>query len=165
MPAVLFVCRENQFRSPIAAACLRQIIRQDFPDEHWVVGSAGTWAENGLRAPKLTLDVAQKYKLSGLKKHISRQVTTKLLASADLVIVMEIGQKEALRYEFQSAARYIYQITEIVEDITYDIGDLNDSRISSEDIGDTLIQLISRGSPKILELARKLHSERNSIPK
>lgn len=165
MPTILFVCKANQFRSPIAAACLRQIVQRDFPEEQWGIGSAGTWAENGLRVPDISLQVAEKLNLSGLTQHRSRRITPTLLGLADLVIVMEGGQKEALRYEFPAVANHIFQISEIVTQMAYDIDDIDEidnPRINPEEVGDILFQLISKGSANILNLARELHAERNA---
>ncbi len=162
MPAVLFVCRANQFRSPVAAACLKQIVQQDYPDEQWVIGSAGTWTPEGLVAPAVTLEAARWLELAGMEKHVTRQVNAKLLSQADLVVVMESGQEEALRYEFPLAAGHIYQISEIVDQMAYDIRDPDVAEGNAMEVSQALCQLVSRGSGKILELARKLQRERST---
>jgi protein-tyrosine phosphatase len=156
MPAVLFVCRANQFRSPIAAACLSGLARRLFPAEKWEIGSAGTWASEGLPAPDLTLQAAVMLSLAGLAQHKTRQVNQILLESADLVIVMEAGQKEALRYEFPAVARRIHLLAEVVDDLVYDIPDPDLPGGNPQETARLLVSLISRGCDRIFGLARAL---------
>lgn len=125
-----------------------------------MIASAGTWAEDGLPAPRMTLEAAEKLGLNGLKKHFTRQVNTKLLGMADLIIVMEAGQEEALRYEFPFAAKSIYTISEVVDQLSYDIKDPDRKGVDPEEVGSVVCELVNRGSIKILELARTLQKER-----
>jgi protein-tyrosine phosphatase len=65
MPSVLFVCRANQFRSPLAAACLQRAIKQVGTGTDWVVESAGTWTKPGLPVPQVVLQVTHRLGLPG----------------------------------------------------------------------------------------------------
>lgn len=161
MPAILFVCEANLFRSPLAVACLRQIVTRDYPDEVWRIGSAGVWAQDGLPVSPITLQVAQRLGLTGLKSHVTRQVTATLLEKADIVLTMEAGQKEALRFEFPFAARAIFQLSEVADHVEYDIADPTDPGVNPEEVGQALCLLIQRGSAAILALARQLSAEKN----
>lgn len=156
MPSLLFICTANQFRSPIAAACLLKNIKNPPTKGHWIVESAGTWTKNGRRAPEITLKVASQLGLDGLDHHLSRQVDQKLLNGFDLIIVMEISQKEAICSEFPSVCGRLYTLSEIVDGIVYDISDPAYSGISSNDVGRELYMLIAKGNEKILQLAENL---------
>src|SRR5512142_1493029 len=98
MPSILFVCTGNQYRSPIAAAYLRRLLKERGV-EGWLVASAGTWAVPGRpifpdaaqAAAKLGVDV---------RSHVTRLVDEAILSDHDLILVMEKGHKEALRVEF-----------------------------------------------------------------
>lgn len=156
MPSILFVCSANQFRSPIAAACLLKNIEQENADRKWIVESAGTWTRAGLPAPHITLQIANQLGLDGLDRHLTRQVDQKLLNEFDLIIVMEMGHKEAIYSEIPSVGGRLYLLSEIVEDISYDIPDPSDSSIDPNDIGREICMLITRGKGKILELAESI---------
>jgi protein-tyrosine phosphatase len=156
MPSVLFVCTANQFRSPIAAACLLKQIEGETLDQKWRVESAGTWAENGLSAPGIALQVAASLGLDGLESHLTRQVEGDLLDQFDLVIVMEMGHKEAIRIEFPSASQRLYLLSEIVDGIPYDIPDPAHSGVDPVDVGYEIYKMIAQGKDKILQLAESL---------
>ena len=141
----LFVCMANQFRSPIAAACLQQIVQREYPEEEWVVESAGTWTKDGLPAPTHTLRIAQSLGLAGLERHATRQVHQALLDRFDLVLVMENGQKEALRFEFPSASGRIYLLSELVDGIDYDIPDPSSSIVDMENVGTRDLPISNQG--------------------
>jgi protein-tyrosine phosphatase len=153
MPSVLFVCTANQFRSPIAAACLLELLGHENLDQKWKVESAGTWAQNGLRAPGITLQVAASLGLSGLESHLTRQVDGHLLDQFDLIILMEMGHKEAISSEFPSVRQRLYLLSEIVVSIPYDIPDPVDSSVDPFDVGREICNLIEQGKEKILQLA------------
>jgi len=160
MPSVMFVCSANQFRSPIAAACLLKNIEQMNTDRKWIVGSAGTWASAGLIMPDFALQVANQLGLDGLAYHHTRQIDQKLLNEFDLIIVMEIGQKEAISSEFPSVAGRLYLLSEIVDDISYDIPDPTNPGINPTDIGREIYNLIKEGKENILDLAESISKYR-----
>jgi protein-tyrosine phosphatase len=156
MPSILFVCTANQFRSPIAAACLLKNIEHENTGRKWIVESAGTWARAGLPAPAIALQAANQLGLDGLDRHLTRQIDQELLTKFDLIIVMEIGHKEAMRSEFPSVVGRVYLLPEIVDGISYDIPDPSDPNIDPEEVGRELSMLIARGKEKILQLAEPL---------
>jgi len=156
MPSVLFVCTANQFRSPIAAACLLKNIEQENTDRKWIVESAGTWTRDGMPAPDIALQIANQLGLDGLDKHLTRQIEQKLLNGFDLIIVMEIGHKEAICSEFPSVCDRLYLLSEIVDEFAYDIPDPANSDVDPKDIGRELYVLMTRGKGKILQLAESL---------
>jgi protein-tyrosine phosphatase len=101
MPAILFVCTANQFRSPIAAACFTRKLTTIGAADAWTVGSAGTWTPAGLPAHPKAIEAAAKLGLD-LNAHRTREVDATLLASADQIVVMEDSHKEAIEAEFPS---------------------------------------------------------------
>lgn len=156
MPSVLFICTANQFRSPIAAACLLKQIGHENLDQKWKIESAGTWAENGLRAPGITLQVAASLGLNGLENHLTRQVDGDLLDPFDLIILMEMGHKEAIGSEFPSVRQRLYLLSEIVDGIPYDIPDPAYLGVDPFDIGREIYNMIVKGKERISQLAESL---------
>jgi protein-tyrosine-phosphatase len=156
MPSILFVCTANQFRSPIATACLLKHIRNPYTQGGWLAESAGTWARDGQPAPSITLRVARQLGLDGLDRHVSRQIDQGLLDRFDLIIVMEGGQKEAIGCEFPSVGGRLYMLSEIVDGIVYDIPDPAHLGNHADDVGHELYMLIIKGKEKILRVAENL---------
>ena len=159
MPSVLIVCTANQFRSPIAAACLREQLAGETLKNEWLVESAGTWGEGGLPAPGVTLAVAATLGLGGLESHRTRQVDRALLERFDLVLVMEGGHKEALCAEFPSVCGRVYLLSELVDGLPYDIPDPAVPGVDPGAAGSMLFGLIVRGRDKILKLAQAQRRE------
>ena len=97
MPSILVLCHANQFRSVLAEYALRR--RLDSAE--WKVSSAGVWAKDGLPAAR---GLAAWSEMPELEQHRSRALNFVMLQDADLILVMERGQKEALALEFPAAA-------------------------------------------------------------
>jgi protein-tyrosine phosphatase len=153
MPSVLFVCTANQFRSPLAAACLIKNLGQENPDNKWIIESAGTWTKDGLPAPDFTMQIAKQLELNGLESHLTRQINNEILDEFDLIIVMEVGHKEAIRTEFHSVYNRVYLLSEIADGIAYDIPDPATSDINPNEIGRELSALIAKGKDRLILLA------------
>lgn len=96
---VLFLCRANRFRSPLAAACFNRWMQEHCPRSPWVALSAGTWTQEGLPAARLARAWAAEHDLD-LSAHRTRQVSAEVLREAERVIVMEESHREALEAEF-----------------------------------------------------------------
>jgi protein-tyrosine phosphatase len=160
MPAILFVCTANRFRSPLAAAFLGKVLEENGQAASWVVGSAGTWAEPGQTVIPAVLDVALEYGLS-LTAHRATRVSGPLLADYDIILVMQSSQREALRSEFPSLYDRIYLLSNVVERRSYDIPDSSDSPQQVAEVGAELYELIRRGWRNICALATVSHSTRN----
>ena len=160
MPAVLFVCTANQFRSPLAAACFSNVLERQGLGAEWLVESAGTWTSAGVPAHPIAQKNAERLGIKGLEFHRSRQVSFDLLDRYDLIVVMESGHKEALVMEFKPVRQRIYMLSEIIEGIQYDIPDPVAPGNHPEDVSTELYSLINQGANKIISLARALHSAR-----
>lgn len=158
MPSVLFVCTANRFRSPLASAFFRKALDLSAMRGQWDVDSAGTWALPDLPVLPAVSLIASSHDLD-LARHRSKPVTGGLLASQDLVLVMESGHREALQHEFPSTAERIHLLSQVVEGRTYDIPDLTGSMETIAEIGEELNDLIQKGLVNICDLALRLHGQ------
>jgi len=156
MPSVLFVCTANQFRSPLAVAFLLKNLNNTGTTEgQWIVESAGTWVESGLPVPEITLKVADRLKLVGLNGHVTRQIDHDILDRFNLIIVMEMGQKEALQSEFPSVRDRLCMLSEIADGLSYDIADPAHPGVNPYEVGKEISGLVTRGTPEILRLVQE----------
>jgi protein-tyrosine-phosphatase len=112
MPDLLFICRANICRSPLAEGVVKKLIREGAFREDWTTGSAGTWAAAGQEAHPHTLAILGEQGID-LSEHRSREVTAEMIAAADIALTMEGGQAEALRAEFPEAADKVYLLSEL----------------------------------------------------
>jgi len=160
MPSILFVCTANQFRSPLAAAFLNRWIGTHHPAEEWNVESAGTWTEPGRPATALAVRLAGRSGLPGLRQHLTREVSQELLDQFDLILIMEMGQLEAIASEFHTVFGRSMLLSEIVDGVPYDIPDPVDPFNDPQDVATELQMLIEKGGDKILKMAESLHRAR-----
>ena len=148
---ILFVCTGNQYRSPLAAAFFRWKLQQDGFSETWVVSSAGTWANPGTPVPTEVKSFARRMGLD-LEDHVASRVTESLLNTQDVILVMEVGHREALRFEFPEMSDRIFLLSEVVDRVVYNIPDpLQDGRPYAT-VAMELLVLIDRGYSEILRL-------------
>ncbi len=153
MPTILFVCTANRYRSPIAAACFQRELEVRKPAGRWHVASAGTWTANGLPAMPDAIDGAHRLGLD-IARHASREITSGLMSTADLILVMEQGQKEALKAEFPRSAHKVYLLTEATAGYAYNILDPVMSALDAEeDVPGEISKLIGDGFDRICSLA------------
>jgi protein-tyrosine phosphatase len=154
MPSILFVCTANLYRSPLAAAFLRDELKTS-PDNgrKWAIDSAGTWTKPGTPIHPQTIEDAHRFGLD-VREHRSKQVSAELLAKQDLILVMESGHKEALHIEFSEKSEKIYLLSEVVDGMTYDIPDpFSNEGIHDRDIVNELQLIIKRGLKNIISMA------------
>jgi protein-tyrosine-phosphatase len=154
MPAVLFVCTGNLYRSPISAALFRAILVEEWPDASaWRVESAGTWAQANQPAPPEVLQVMAKRGLD-LKSHRSRTVSAEILAEFDLILTMESGQKEALWIEFPQFAKRIFMLSEMAGP-RVTISDPVDRSVEGvSEVAREIEDWLEMGKERIFQLAR-----------
>ncbi len=161
MPSVLFVCTANRFRSPLAAAAFQKTLG-DEGMEGWQVGSAGTWTDAGLPAAREAAQAARQIGIS-LDDHASCLVNGALLSGYDLILVMEVGQKEALEYEFPAVKNKVFLLSEVVDGLQYDIPDPSSTVESSpQEIANEVCHLVWKGFCSICSQADRLARARNS---
>jgi protein-tyrosine-phosphatase len=155
MPAVLFVCQGNLFRSVAAAAIFSDKLRRNAdPDwQEWRVESVGTWANENLPTTPEMIAVLAKRGLD-VKNHRSRMVSAEILANFALVLTMERGQKEALQIEFPFAAKRIYLLSEMAGANVQINDPLDTSAAGLQMLSNEIDGWLERGFPRILELGR-----------
>lgn len=121
----------------------------------WVIESAGTWTQAELPAADIAIKIAKQLGLDGLQLHRTRQIDQDVIDRYDLVIVMEAGHKEALSAEFPQIRSRLYMLSEIVDEISYDIPDPAYRSINPFDVGRNIQEMVTRGRDEIL---RRAHS-------
>ena len=121
MIVILFVCTANIARSPIAEALFNKKLTELGLSELCLAQSAGTWAVNGIPAAIEGQKVMQEWGLD-TSAHRSRVVSREIINTADLILTMEEGQKEALRVEFPEKMDIIWLLSEMA-DLVYSIPD------------------------------------------
>lgn len=158
MPRVLFICTGNICRSPAAAALLRQRLEQEGLTD-WYVESAGTWTVDGRPASRHVVQLMLERGLD-ITAHRSRAVNQRIIAPADLVLVMTHSHAEALRLEFPGQADRVYLLSEMQDERRYDIddpygGSMAEYRANVSQLAD----LIETGFDRIRSLAAKTHPD------
>jgi protein-tyrosine phosphatase len=92
--SVLFVCTGNICRSPLAEAYFRSLVEKE--GRPMTVRSAGLETTPGKPADARAKAVALEHRLS-LDEHATTQVHMELLDQSDLIIVMEMAQKDRIQ--------------------------------------------------------------------
>ena len=109
---LLFVCTGNTCRSPLAKVLAEAALAQAVLT-HWVVDSAGLTAFPGQSASGEALAVARDSGLD-LSLHQSKPLSEKLLAEADLVLVMTRNHKQALLSALPHVADKVHTLKDFV---------------------------------------------------
>ncbi len=159
MSVILFVCTANQFRSPIAAAYFsRKLFLMGISDE-WKVGSAGTWADDGLPAHPKAIETAKKRGLD-LGHHRTREVNKKILQATDLVICMQQSHKESLEAEFAPIRGRIVLLGSFAKLPGNEIPDpAKDSFSHPDDTAQMIYNCIDEGFTKIIQMSKVSNSD------
>ncbi len=132
MPTILFVCTANQFRSPIAAACFSYKLAANRTGVSWIIRSAGTWTKAGLPAHPKAVEAAGKLGVD-LGLHATREVDAEGLADADLIIVMERNQQEAIEAEFPATRGRIVLLGSLANSPEVEIPDPAENNFARSD--------------------------------
>jgi protein-tyrosine-phosphatase len=159
MPSILFLCRENLYRSPTAAACLLKIIKDNYADEDWDVTSAGTQIKPGIVIPHPAIEISKQIGYLGMEDHVTQLVDGEMIRKYNLVVVMDTSHKREVLREYPESSKNLYLLSEIVDYIQYDIPDPVENAISPCTVAYILYNFILRGAEKILCLARTLEME------
>lgn len=151
-PSVLFVCTANICRSPMAAALFKARLIQQVPgSESWVVDSAGTWAKEGYPPSGNSVKAMARRKLD-ISGHLSKEINKQLLEKFDLILVMELGHKEALQVEFPRIANRVFLLSEMCGEAAPVDDPYGGPRAEYERTAYILDQYILRGMKKILDI-------------
>lgn len=95
--SVLFVCKGNICRSPLAAVYFQSLVERG--QGRVKVRSAGLDTTPGRPAHPHSKVIASQGRLS-LDSHATTQIHAKLIEESDLIIVMELGQKDRIHSLF-----------------------------------------------------------------
>ena len=153
MARILVICTANICRSPVAAALLRDRLRQRGLTD-WTVGSAGTWAMSARPASRYSVEVMGRHGYN-IADHRAAMVDESQLREADLALTMEDGHAEALRAEFPTHAHKVYLLTEMIGR-GYNIPDpYGGPEAGYQEMYDELVAVIDGGMERIIALARQ----------
>lgn len=100
---ILFVCAGNTCRSPMAVGLARKFLAEkldcgqaDLKKHGYEVSSAGLWARSGGRATPEAIMAARRHG-ADISRHRSRELTSELIADADVIFCMTSSQVEQAR--------------------------------------------------------------------
>ena len=120
----------------------------------WQVGSAGTWTVNGEPASWYG-QAAMEEQGCDTRGHRSRMITRKMLAEADLAVVMAGNHREALLAEFPEFRAQLHLLSHLagqVGDVWDPIGGtLDDYRETAS----TIAELLALAFPRIVQLVEQ----------
>lgn len=151
MARILVICTANICRSPVAAALLRDRLRQRGLSD-WTVGSAGTWAMAARPASRYSVEVMSRHGYN-IADHRATMIDESLLRGADLALTMEDGHAEALRAEFPAQAHKVFMLTEMIGR-NYNIPDpYGGPPEEYQRMYDGLMEVIDAGLERIIALA------------
>ena len=160
MAKILIICTANICRSPVAAALLRDRLRQRGLTE-WTVRSAGTWAMAAGPASRYSVEVMGRHGFN-ITDHRATMVEEGHLRDADLALTMEDGHAEALRAEFPAQAHKVFMLTEMIGR-NYNIPDpYGGPAYEYQRMYENLVEVIDAGLERIIELTRKNYELRTT---
>jgi|YNPNPStandDraft_1061719.scaffolds.fasta_scaffold205332_1 protein-tyrosine-phosphatase len=148
MKEVLFVCRGNTCRSPMAQAIFEALLRSRGVRDV-AVRSAGIWAVDGQPATAEAQKVMRERGLD-LSRHRARHLRRQDVERAAIVLAMERAIAEAIAIEWPDLAAKVHSLAELADD-PRDVedpigGTLEDYRATAE----TLQVLLQRAYGRIM---------------
>ena len=150
MPNILFVCHANRFRSVLAAEYFRTLIGGEAKKADWTVSSAGVWATEGVSPLRQAIQFAAAKQMD-VSQVRSREINAKLVAEADLILVMEESQREAISIEFPDAKNKTCLLSTIALGENFDIPDPILSPDEDPDvIAEEILEILNSGYQKII---------------
>ena len=125
---IVVACRANITRSAYLHGYMKHYLQENLPHARGKVRilSAGVQARNGKGADQVIRHVARTHGFS-LSDHSSDPFTKRLVKKADVILVMELWQKEALTKRFPGAEGKIFRLTEyLCPDDSDEVRDIHD---------------------------------------
>ena len=120
----------------------------------WKIGSAGTWAADGQAASVFAVKTMSARGMD-ISEHKARSISKDLISENNLVLTMEMGQREALVAEFPEFEKRIHLLSEM-SGVKTDVRDPYGGDLEEYQYGaDVLDGLITKGLTRIIFLARK----------
>jgi len=92
MKKLIFVCTGNTCRSPMAEGLLKHLLG---PDCGWEISSAGVCAANGVPASSGAIGAMREAGIN-IATHRSRHLSAEMIESADLLVTMTRGHRDAI---------------------------------------------------------------------
>ncbi len=142
MPRVLFVCRANRFRSPLAMAYWQKRAREEGRSE-WEAASRGVAAVDGLPALPLAVEVAREWGVD-LSTHRARRVKEADVRWADRILVMEQGQRDVLGVFYPWAREKVVLLTQAAGEVPEDLPDITGDEKEDRRLAYTLAELLDK---------------------
>ena len=113
-PSILFVCSANIIRSPMAEALFKQKLGRFLSLQDWIVSSAGV---NDLGGYELDENAQAAIKGLGvdLSNHVSRQLDENLINTFDLLLTMELEQKNSISAAYPQYGDKIFFLGDVAD--------------------------------------------------
>jgi protein-tyrosine phosphatase len=146
MNSVLTVCIGNICRSPMAEGLLTSAL----PGLR--IGSAGIGALIGQSADPLARELMQAKNID-ISGHIARQISQLLCQQADLILVMEQGQRRHIEERYPSTRGKVFRITEIIKQ------DVPDPYRKDRKAFEYALTLIEEGTHAWIERIKKINEQ------
>ena len=108
--SVLMVCAGNSCRSPMAEGLLRKYLNE-LGKSHIKVTSAGVLAVDGFAPTDKTINVMKSQGID-MADFKSKRLTIEQIKNADLILVMEKGQKDLVTMMVSTAAEKTFLLKE-----------------------------------------------------
>jgi predicted ATP-grasp superfamily ATP-dependent carboligase/protein-tyrosine-phosphatase len=104
--SILFICKGNIIRSPMAAALLRRHLPEASPGP-LSVASAGLHTKPGSAADRRAVEVAKEFGIS-LETHRAHQLSYELVQRADVIFVMDYLNQATLLASYPHVQRKVF---------------------------------------------------------
>jgi protein-tyrosine-phosphatase len=150
MYSVLFVCTANVCRSPMAMALLESKVKAQ--KDQWLIKSAGVWAMPGYPVAENTRLLMSEIGVD-LSDYVSRPITPELIADFNLILVMERGQKEALKAAFPEYTSRIFLMSEMIGENIDVIDPIGRPMVDFKETAREIHRVLTQGFDKIKKLA------------
>ncbi len=147
---VLIVCTGNICRSPMAYGLLKAKIEEEGLEDKIRVETAGTYALEG-EPPSPLAQKALAERGIDISHHRARQITTRMIKEADLIIVMTESHRKSILYTLPEAATKIVLLSELAgehRDIADPYGHPYEAYVTTAAMLETYI---NRGWPRLLK--------------
>jgi protein-tyrosine-phosphatase len=149
---ILMVCHGNIIRSPFAAELAKQALNGKRRVE---IASAGLQAKPGNAVPPRALRMASGRRID-LASHTASPLTSELVATSDLILVMDIPQLVTLRQRFPDARNRTFLLTCLAPDTPLEVADPVDG---DEGMFHRCFEHITRATRPVIRAIAAAHAE------